>query len=589
MTPFQRLRSSFFSQEQIILLTLGVVVGVLAGYCSVGFRILIDFLREIIYGSSGNFIEVLSHTPWYMQLLIPVVGGLIVGPMIYFWAREAKGHGVPEVMEAVTLKGGYIRKRVGVVKTAASAVTIAVGGSVGLEGPFIQIGSALGSAVGQIFHTSASRMRILVGCGAAAGIAATFNAPVAGMMFALEIVLGEFAIPTFSPIVISAVMATAVSRSYLGDFPTVMVPQYELVTYYELGFYAVLGALAGLVGVTFTTVLYKIEDLVDSIKFPEYLKTAMAGFALAVIGLGFPSVLGVGYEGIQLALHNQLAWWMLLAAVVMKILATSISLAGGMSGGIFAPSLFMGAMLGGCFGHFLNMLFPTITAGGGAYAVVGMGAVVAATTHGPMSAFLILFEMTGGYKIILPLMIGCVVATLVAQWVRPESIYTLKLLRRGVDVQAGKEMNLLKSMTVSQAMREDEVEKLPQNMTLRNFAALLAHSKHASFPVVDEQGGLCGILSHADYADYVNDQMLWDVVVVSEMATRKVVTVTPDDTLDVALRRISTRDFATLPVVASEKDSALVGVISHRDIISTYSGKVAKASLGQQPAGSEHS
>lgn len=580
MTPFQRLRSSFFSQEQIILLTMGVIVGVLAGYGSVGFRILIDYLRELIYGSSGNFIEVLSGIPWYIQLAVPTAGGLIVGPMIYFWAREAKGHGVPEVMEAVSLKGGYIRKRVGVVKTAASAVTIAVGGSVGLEGPFVQIGSALGSTVGQVFRTSAGRMRILVGCGAAAGIAATFNAPLAGMMFALEIVLGEFAITTFSPIVIASVMATAVSRSYMGDYPAIMVPQYELVSAWEFILYALLGALSGLAGVTFTTVLYKIEDLVDAIKFPEYLKTALAGFTLAAIGLIAPMVMGVGYEGMHLALNGQLVWWMLLVALVLKILATSVTLAGGMSGGIFAPSLFMGAMLGGAFGHFANELLPTLTAGSGAYAVVGMGAVVAATTHGPLSAFLILFEMTGGYKIILPLMIGCVVSTLVAQMVRPESIYTLKLLRRGVDVRAGKEMNLLKSMTVAQAMR-GEVESLPETMTLGGFAEVLARSKHASFPVVDENNQIKGILSHADYFDHVHDQMLYDVVVVGEIATRKVITVTPEDTLDTALNRISTRDFATLPVVAGKDDNTLVGILSHRDIISTYSSQLMKASLGK--------
>ena len=580
MTPFQRLRSSFFSQDQIILLTMGVIVGVLAGYGSVGFRILIDYLRELIYGSNGNFIEVLSQVPWYIQLAVPTVGGLIVGPMIYFWAREAKGHGVPEVMEAVSLKGGYIRKRVGIVKTAASAVTIAVGGSVGLEGPFVQIGSALGSTVGQVFRTSAGRMRILVGCGAAAGIAATFNAPLAGMMFALEIVLGEFAITTFSPIVIASVMATAVARSYLGDHPAIMVPEYELVSAWEFILYALLGGLAGLAGVAFTTVLYKVEDLVDAIKFPEYLKTALAGFALALIGLASPLVMGVGYEGMHLALNDQLVWWMLLVALVLKMMSTSVTLAGGMSGGIFAPSLFMGAMLGGAFGHFSHMLLPTVTAGSGAYAVVGMGAVVAATTHGPMAAFLILFEMTGGYKIILPLMIGCVVSTLVAQMVRPESIYTLKLLRRGVDVRAGKEMNVLKSMTVAQAMRS-EVESLPETMTLGQFAGVLNHSKHASFPVVDKNNQIKGILSYADYAEHVHDRMLSEVVVVGELATRKVVTVTPDDSLEVALNRISSRDFATLPVVAGKDNPTLTGILSHRDIISTYSAELMKSNLGK--------
>lgn len=505
-------------------------------------------------------------------------GGLVVGPLIYFLAREAKGHGVPEVMEAVTLKRGVIRKRVVIVKSLASAVSIAVGGSVGREGPIVQIGSAIGSSLGQILKLSANRMRVLVGCGAAAGIAATFNAPVAGMMFALEIVLGEFAISTFSPIVLSAVIATAISRFYLGDFPAFVVPTYELVSSWEFLLYAALGLVAGGVAVCFTTALYKMEDLVDSWRFPEYLKAPIAGFALGLMGLAFPMALGVGYEGINFALQDQLVWWLLLAVLGIKILATSLSLAGGFSGGVFAPSLFMGAMLGGAFGHLAHGVFPQITAGPGAYAVVGMAAVVAGTTHGPLSAFLILFEMTGGYKIILPLMIGCVVATLVARQLKNESIYTLKLIRRGVDIHAGKEMNLLRSMSVEQAMRT-VVESVPEDMTLGDFNDKLIHSKHASFPVVNKNDELVGIVSHADYADYFCDKNLWDVVVMRDIATEKVQTVTPGDTLEQALREITAKDYATLPVLAGPNDRRLVGIVSHRDIISSYSHQLRKSSL----------
>ncbi|MBU0516793.1 MAG: chloride channel protein [Proteobacteria bacterium] len=577
LTWFKR---SLWTHEQIILLLLGVLVGILGGYGAVAFRWLIDFLRKICYGPDANLITVLAGHTWYYRLLVPMIGGALVGLMIHLFAREAKGHGVPEVMEAVAVRSGVIRKRVVVIKSLASSLSIAVGGSVGREGPIVQIGSAIGSTVGQFLKASPGRMRVLVGCGAAAGIAATFNAPVAGMMFALEIILGEFSVATFSPIVLSAVMATAVSRFHLGNFPAFVVPAYKLVSPVEFGFYAILGLAAGVVAVIFTISLYKMEDLFDAWPFPAWLKTAATGAALGALGLVLPMVLGVGYEAIELALQDKLVWWMLLAVLGVKIFATSITIGGGMSGGIFAPSLFMGAMLGAAFGSLVHGLFPGITAGPGAYAIVGMAAVVAGTTHGPLTAFLILFELTGGYQIILPLMIGCVLATVVARLLKRESIYTLKLLRRGVEVEAGKEMSLLRSMRVGEAMRRD-VDSVPRNMTLGQFHDKVTGSKHASFPVVNEKGEVVGVISHADYVGYHTDRHLWDLVVVMEMASPDVVTVTPQDTLEDALRKISVRDYATLPVVAGPGDRRLVGIISHRDIISVYSRRLRKSTLEQ--------
>ena len=576
MTPSKLRR--LWHREQLGLLAMGLAVGLLGGYGAVGFRWLISILRKLAYGQGDDFLVLLAGHTWWYRILIPCLGGLLVGPLIYFLAREAKGHGVPEVMEAVTLKDGLIRKRVVAVKSLASALSIAVGGSVGREGPIVQICSAIGSSLGQVFKASPNRMRILVGCGAAAGIAATFNAPLAGMMFALEIILGEFAITTFSPIVLSAVVATAISRFYLGDFPAFVVPQYELVSLWEFPLYGLLAIIAGVVAVSFTTILYKCEDLLDGWAIPEYLKAGAVGIWLGAAGIFMPTVLGVGYEGIELALSNHMIWWLLLIALVVKILATSLTIAGGMSGGIFAPSLFMGAMLGAAFGQAANYFFPDITAGPGAYTIVAMAALVAGTTHGPMSAFLILFEMTGGYKIILPLMISCVAATLVARALRPESIYTLKLLRRGIDIRAGKEMNLLRRLKVSQAMRR-QVESVGRGTTLGDFHRLVTRSKLATFPVVDENGLLVGILGHRDYADHFQNRDLWDLVVVGEMATGKVLTVNPGDSLEKALEIISARDFATLPVVASKDNPRLVGIISHRDIISLYSRELRKQNL----------
>ena len=566
------------TNEHTIMAVLAVLVGLAGGLGAVVFRYLISLFQTMGYGGRNDLLELVVNLPWYYRVGVPVIGGLIVGPLVYFFAREAKGHGVPEVMEAIALKGGVIRKRVVVVKTLASAICIGSGGSVGREGPIVQIGSAVGSTLGQFMKVSADRMRILVGCGAAAGIAATFNAPIAGSMFALEIVLGDFGLATFSPIVISSVVATAVSRYYLGDTPAFIVPVYELVSAWELPMYLFLGFFCALVGITFTKTLYRIEDLFDAIKFPEYLKGIIGGLLLGAGSLAFPQILGVGYGAINIALMQKLAWWVLLILVPGKILATSITIGSGGSGGIFAPSLFLGAMAGGFFGTVAHHLFPGITASPGAYSIVGMGAVVAATTHGPLSAMLILFEMTGDYKIILPLMLSCIIAAIAAGQLLRDSIYTLKLARRGIDIKEGKEVNVLKSMFVKDVMNPN-VETIAEALPLGQIANVISKSKFNSFPVLNAQNQLIGILSFNDYNEAIFDEDLKDLVVARDLATTNLVTMSMDDNLWTALEKISAKDFAVLPVVSAQDPNKLEGVVSRRDIIGAYNKAVLKKSL----------
>ncbi|MDH3885625.1 MAG: chloride channel protein [Desulfobacterales bacterium] len=568
------------ANEHTIMAVLAVVVGLAAGFGAVGFRYLINFFQTLAYGGENDLLELVVNLPWYYRVAVPAIGGLIVGPLVYFFAREAKGHGVPEVMEAVALKGGVIRKRVVVVKSLASAICISTGGSVGREGPIVQIGSAIGSVLGQFMKVSADRMRTLVGCGAAAGIAATFNAPIAGSMFALEVILGEFGLATFSPIVISSVVATAVSRAFLGDIPAFIVPAYELVSAWELPMYLVLGIFCAVVGVTFTKTLYRIEDLFDGIKFPEYLKGIVGGLILGVASLIFPEILGVGYGAIDMALMQQMAWWLLLVLVAVKILATSVTIGSGGSGGIFAPSLFLGAMAGGFFGAVVHQLFPGITASPGAYSIVGMGAVVSATTHGPLAAILILFEMTGDYKIILPLMLACIIASIASGQLLRDSIYTLKLARRGIDIKEGKEVNVLKSLFVKDVMNSN-VETMPQALTLGKMTEKISKSKFNSFPVLDDQNQLIGILSFKDYSKAIFDENLKDLVVAKDLASTDLVTISLDDNLWTALEKISSKDFAVLPVVSAQTPNKLEGVVSRRDIIGAYNKAVLKKSLFQ--------
>jgi chloride channel protein, CIC family len=557
---------------------LAVIVGLTGGLGAVGFRYLIDFFQSICYGAGGNLLDLVQAIPWYQKVWVPAAGGLVVGPLVYFLAREAKGHGVPEVMEAVALRSGIIRKRIVLIKSLASAICIGTGGSVGREGPIVQIGSAIGSTIGQVLRISADRIRTLVGCGAAAGIAATFNAPIAGSMFALEVILGDFGLATFSPIVISSVVATAVSRYFLGDAPAFIVPAYELISAWELPLYVILGLFCAMVAVTFTTVLYRFEDFFDGMKFPEYLKALVGGLVLGLMGLLLPHILGVGYGAIDLSLMQELSWWLLFLLMVCKILATSITIGSGGSGGIFAPSLFMGAMAGGFFGTAAHAVFPGVTATPGAYSIVGMGAVVSGTTHGPLSAILILFEMTGDYKIILPLMIACIICSLASRQLLEDSIYTLKLARRGVNIREGKEVNILKSIPVKNVMNP-EIETIHESLNLGRLAERISKSKYNSFPVVDDEGNLTGILSFLDYHVAVFDENLKDLVVAKELATQNVVTITLDDNLYNALEKITSKDFSILPVVSPEDPSKLLGILTRRDIIGAYNKAVIKKSL----------
>jgi CIC family chloride channel protein len=569
---------SLLSDEHTIMVLLGIIVGVVGGYGAVGFRYLINFIQSIAYGSSAELLDLVPSIPWYMRIAIPAIGGLIVGPIVYFFAREAKGHGVPEVMYAVALKQGIIRKRIVFIKALVSAICIGTGGSVGREGPIVQIGSAVGSTLGQMFNVSTNRMRTMVGCGAAAGIAATFNAPIAGSIFALEIILGEFEIASFSPIIISAVSATAISRHYLGDIPAFILPEYVLHSPLEFPLYALLGILCALVAVGFTLFLYRAEDAWDGIKFPEYLKAPIGGIMMGTMGLVFPQVLGVGYGAIDLALMVKLSWWFMALLVLFKILATSITIGSGGSGGIFAPSLFMGAMAGGAFGAVVHNFFPSVAVSPGAYAVVGMGAVVAATTHGPLQAILIIFEMTGNYKVILPLMVTCIISCLIARKLCGESIYTFKLIRRGINIRGGKEVNILSSMAVKDVMYHT-VEMVPENLLLKQFAEALPESRSNNFVVVNEKKEITGVLTFLDYYDNLFNGKLDDRMVVKDIMTADVVTASIDDNLGTAMEKITAGDFSILPVVSADDSLKMLGILTRRDILEAYDQAVIKKAI----------
>ena len=561
--------------RHISSLLMAIAIGILSGYGAVLFRFVIQGAQYAFYQNTADILTFVSTVPVYGLIGLPALGGLVVGLLVRFGAREAKGHGVPEVMEAVSLRGGRIRKRVAFVKIIASAVCIGSGGSVGREGPIVQIGSSIGSSIAQIFKTSGPQHRTMVGCGAAAGIAATFNAPIAGVLFALEVLLGDFGLAAFSPVVLSSVMATTISRHYFGDFPAFVIPSYELASLWEFAIYPFLGLLAGLLAILFIVVLYKSEDLFDAIKIPEWIKPAFGGMLLGLVLLKWPQVFGVGYGAINQSLLNEMSGLLLFTLIFVKIGATSLTIGSGGSGGIFAPSLFIGAMAGGFFGWVVNILFPGITASPAAYALVGMGALVAGTTHAPITAILIIFEMTGNYKIILPMMITCILSTLVAISLKNGSMYTVKLLRRGVDISGGLEQNILRALKVRQIMKED-VATVPERMALINLINTFKVKDIAYLHVVNENHELTGIISFRDIRPLLGEEEAHYLIIAKDVATTDLATVSPEDSIQQALHLMNEQGISQIPVVTVDNGKKVIATLREKDVITAYDNAIIR-------------
>lgn len=576
----KRLPISLRLDEHTTMILIAVAIGIAGGLGAAFFRWLIGTFQDLAWGPGGTPLEKIARSPWYLRVSVPAAGGLLVGLIVKFLAPEAKGHGVPEVMLAVARKGGVIRPVVAVAKSFASAICIATGGSVGREGPIVQIGSGIGSTVGRILKLSTRRIKICVGCGAAAGIAATFNAPIAGAFFAAEVILGGFGIGSFGAVVVSSVTATVIARSMLGDVPAFIIPAYSIVNPAEMITYVVLGLIAGVAAVVFVKVLHWFEELSDRLTWiPSFIQPVVGGLLIGTIGLVLPQVMGVGYDTIEDAIHVRAGLLMLVVVLIAKLFTTSLTLGSGGSGGVFAPSLFMGAALGGSIGHIARAVVPFSMASPGAYAVVGMGAMVAAATHAPITAILIIFEMTGDYRVILGLMVSCILGTLVAQRLKYESIYTIKLIRRGIDLYAGRETNVLRSLRVGDVLRRD-VEKVSISASLDELYTRMVTSAHYEFFVVDENENLEGVISVDDIRRLLPHlEELRSITVAADIMSKAFIYLREDDTLDAAMRQLGKGNYESLPVLPAGDAMTPVGIINRQDVINAYNKEITRVDM----------
>ena len=556
------------------MLLLAAVIGFLAGLASTLFRWLIGFFGVIFSPEGLSWIGITGSTVPFLLPLMPMIGGIITGVICHFFPDAVKENGVHRVIHAVALKAGKIRKRTLLTCSTTSALTIGSGGSAGREGPTVQIGSAVGSALGNLFHLSHERVQILVGCGAAAGIAASFNAPLAGVLFALEIILTEFTIHTFSPIVVASVIGTATGRALQGNEITFHVPVHELVSYSEIIFYLFLGLLCGVVSKLFTFVYFKAHDIFDEkIRLPKPLKPALGGLIVGFIALLSPAILGNGYDFMEKALAGDIFWGLAFALIFLKIISTSVTLGSGGLGGVFAPSLFIGAMLGSAYGTLVHAINPGFTASPETYALVGMGAVAGAVMQAPLTNILMLFELTNDYTIILPIMITCIVSAYTFRGFNKNSIYIQKLLKEGINIQHGREVSILNAIKVNDVLSRD-VTTIPEAMPFREILETISYSKNFYFPVVNSQGEMSGILSFHMIREMLFEENLGDLVVANDLKVKSVVTLTPENNLNQAMELFAKLDVEQLPVVLQNDPKRVIGMVNRGEVVAAYNREV---------------
>ena len=576
------------------LIALASFIGSVTGLGAIGFKWLLDFAAE-----SG--VEFQHAFPLWTLAFLPMIGALLAGIIIFCFAPEARGHGVPEVMDAVYRKGSKIRPRVALAKAISSVLTIGSGGSAGAEGPIVQIGSAIGSFIAQRLHVSREQACTLLGCGAAAGIASVFNAPIAGVFFVLEILLRDFSLRTFTPIVVASVFSTAVTQAVLGQNEAIFAVSDTLAGYefsfIELPGYIVLGLFCGAVAVGFIRALYFFEDVYDRLPIHPIVKPVTGAALLGVLGMAFlliqpdritaevPNFFGNGYETITALLSPELfngvdgaaivqtGTLMLLALVAFKALATCLTLGSGGSGGVFAPSLFLGAAAGAAYGEILDYmgLLPE-GASPASYALVGMAALVAGTTHAPLTAILILFELTRDVYVLLPIMLAAVMSVVVAQLLLKDSIYSLKLRRRGVLIGTSADLTILRRLTAKDIQPIPHVSVRPDD-PLSKLLELRDVYKVVDFVVVSHDGNYLGLVTAEDMRTALIEREAIPYLLVEELLRRDLPVIFEDETLDRVLEKFSKHDVSSLALVdgeSSAQNKRVLGRITRARLMQRY-------------------
>lgn len=580
---------------------LGAVIGVVTAFGAISFAFFLDMvlewtelLQQVLQGEDGSRI--------YLMPLIPMAGALVSGVLVYLFAREAAGHGVPQVLDAIVRRGGKLRARVGVVKIITSICTVGTGGSAGAEGPIVQIGSVFGSTIGQWLAVPSRHIPTLVGCGAAAGISSIFNAPIAGVFFALEILLRDFSLKAFTPIVISSVFATAMTQVLLPSDEAIFA--YEITGYMftvsELPSYLVLGFVCAVAAWMFVETLHASESFFEKIPLHPALLPVLGALILGVLGIvgqlgsnamgenalvptdsSVPAFFGNGYAMITSLLDpthysaSEVTWIAVVALALLmiaKIAATSSTLGSGGSGGVFAPSLFIGATIGGAFGLVLEKMGFVPDGGSPAsYALVGMAAVVAGTTFAPMTAILMLFELTREPRVLAPIMLAAIIATVFARKFMPDSVYTAKLRRAGIRIGFGRDLSLLRHVPVSSVTYASlPPEPIYASDPLSKLVTLHAHHNVPDFPVVDSEGRYMGMVTGTDMRTALIDREAIPLLLVAELMRNDLPVLTPDEHLDTVMEKFAGNEVSSLVLVDGFSGTKPLALVTRAKVMHRY-------------------
>jgi chloride channel protein, CIC family len=567
-------RQAFPAQFRMGLISiLAAGVGLLAGVVAFLLYRLIGLFTNLFFFHrfSDDFTSArFNHLgPWV--IVVPVVGGIVVGLMAKFGSSKIKGHGIPEAMEAVLVSRSRIQPRVAILKPISAAIAIGTGGPFGAEGPIIQTGGALGSLIGQFVHTTAAERKVLLACGAAAGMSATFNTPIAGVILAIELLLFEFKSRSFIPLVIASTLATAVHLQLLGSGPMFAVSALDFDIPRGLPFYLLLGGLCGLAAVGFSKLLYWVEDQFEKLPIDDLWWPAIGALGLGIIGYFVPRVFGVGYDTITDILNARLALGLLLIVMLAKAAALVISLGSGTSGGLLAPMFMSSAALGGAFAVVINHIVPSAHLSPGAFALVAMGAVFGAASRATFTFIIFAFEITRDYNSVLPLMLVSVIADGLAMLLMPHaSIMTEKLRRRGLRIHQDYEADILQQVHVEQTMDRD-VPTIPADTRIGELADRIARRdpalySHPAILVVDDQGELQAVITRGDILRAL-DRESSGTATVLECGSPNVIRTYADETLSEAADKLLRHDISCLPVVERANAKKIVGYLGRRNIM----------------------
>ena len=571
--------------ERTSLVFLGAVVGILAALGNAAFRTCLELFHYLFFVEYAGFLGVYGGG-WDRALifLLPVTGAVVVGLVVWRFSDVIKGYGMPRLLLAVARKGGYIRARAIPLNITVPTLVIGSGGSAGREGPIAALGGALGSLVGQLLRTPPQRMRVLVASGAGAAIAAAFDAPIAGMMFALEIVLlGNFDIEHFPPVVIAAGTATVLTEAFYGREVTFRLPPFQLRNLWvEIPSYVVLGLVVSVLAVVFIRLFHGVseyfEERVDLHIFPKIMLGALL---VGLMGIFLPQIMGNGYPYVEQVLQGRLPWLLVTVLIFSKMLATSLTIGSGSPGGLFSPALYIGCMIGASFGGIVHFLFPHLSAYPEAYASVGMGAFLGAACHAPLTGIFLLFEMTRNYQIMLPAIFATMTGSMVAERFLPYSLDTYGLAKKGIYLHHGREREVLEILKVRDALTK-EFDTVWEGTSLRGLRVYFGRfSRHTDLFVVDNEGRLVGVIPFSILREALFREDLDDLLVAKDLAITDVEPLKEKDSLLEAMKRFGHRGVDHLPVVDGDETRLLTGMVTRRGVIEAYNREQMKRSVGE--------